>query len=98
MQPFNELINGSKPVVVDFYADWCQPCKAMAPILTQVKSSIKDNATIIKIDVDKSPAIASKYGIRAIPTLMIFKRGKEVWRHSGVCSPEELRQRIMSFA
>ena len=68
MQPFNELISGSKPVVVDFYADWCGPCKTMAPILLEVKSSVQDQATIIKIDVDKAQALAAEYGIRAILT------------------------------
>ncbi|MBX7107870.1 MAG: thioredoxin [Chitinophagales bacterium] len=97
MQPFNELISGSKPVVVDFYADWCGPCKTMAPILLEVKSSVQDQATIIKIDVDKAQALAAEYGIRAIPTLLIFKNGKEVWRRSGVCPPQELKNKILSL-
>lgn len=97
MQPFNELIKGHKPVVVDFYADWCGPCKTMAPILKEVKSSIQDQATIIKIDVDKAQDLAAAYGIRAIPTLLIFKDGKEQWRRSGVCAPDELRNKILSL-
>ena len=97
MQPFNELIKGHKPVVVDFYADWCGPCKTMAPILKEVKSSIQDRATIIKIDVDKAQDLAAAYGIRAIPTLLIFKDGKEQWRRSGVCPPDELRNKILSL-
>ena len=97
MQPFNELIKGHKPVLVDFYADWCGPCKTMAPILKEVKSSIQDRATIIKIDVDKAQDLASAYGIRAIPTLLIFKDGKEQWRRSGVCPPDELKNKILSL-
>ncbi|MEP7128088.1 MAG: thioredoxin [Chitinophagales bacterium] len=97
MKSFNELINTGKPVVVDFFADWCGPCKAMVPILNDVKATVKENAIIIKIDVDKAQALASEYGIRAIPTLLIFKDGKEVWRHSGVCPPEELKKKIMSL-
>ena len=87
---FNELINSSVPVVVDFFAEWCGPCKTMAPILHDLKSRVGEKAKIIKIDVDKNPAIAQKYQIQSVPTLMIFSGGKLKWRKSGVVSAKEI--------
>ncbi len=84
MSKFNELINSEKPTLVDFYADWCGPCKTMAPILEQVASNMKEKVKVIKVDVDKNEAASIKYGIRSIPTLVLFKNGQEVWRQSGV--------------
>lgn len=92
MSTFNELINGEKPVLVDFFATWCGPCKTQAPILEDVKQRIGDAASIIKIDVDKNPQAATKYQIRGVPTLIIFKNGQIKWRQSGVFSAAELER------
>jgi thioredoxin 1 len=87
---FNQVINSSRPVLVDFYADWCGPCKQMPPILKQVKEELREQVRIIKVDVDKNPNIATKYRIRSIPTLMIFKDGEAKWTGMGVRSAKEI--------
>lgn len=87
---FGEMINSNKPVVVDFFAEWCGPCKTMAPILKQVKDEIGDAASIVKVDVDKNPASAQQFQIQGVPTLIVFKNGKPLWRKSGVVSKQEL--------
>lgn len=91
MERFEDLINNtSEPILVDFYATWCGPCKMMHPILEDVKARVGDKARIIKIDVDGQQALAMQYGIQAVPTLMLFKGGQQVWRQSGVVQGNEL--------
>lgn len=95
---FLNIINSDKPVLVDFFADWCEPCKQMSPILKQVKSELKENIRIIKVNVDKNPAIATQYQIRSIPTVIVFKNGEMQWKGVGVqhapALKEALRQHI----
>ena len=98
MTSFNELINQKIPILVDFKADWCGPCKTMIPILKDVKQQLKETISIIKIDVDKNPSIATQYQIRGVPTLMIFKEGKEVWKQSGVVQANQLIDIIKCFS
>ena len=96
MSKFSDIINQDKPVLVDFYADWCGPCKMMAPILKQVKDNLGDRVSIIKIDVDKNQALAAKYQVRGVPTLILFKNGTQLWRQSGVLQKNELINVITS--
>jgi len=90
MSKFSEIINQDQPVLVDFFADWCGPCKMLSPILKQVKDELEDKVSIIKINVDKNQALASKYQVRGVPTMLLFKNGKQVWRQSGVLQKNEI--------
>ena len=90
MSKFSELINQDTPVLVDFFAEWCGPCKMLAPVLKQVKDSLGDGVSIIKIDVDKNQELAAKYQVKGVPTMLLFKKGKQVWRQSGVLQKDDL--------
>lgn len=90
MSKFNDLINSDQPVLVDFFAEWCGPCKMMAPILKDVISQIDGKARIIKVDIDKNPAVASAYGVRSVPTLILFRNGQIKWRQPGVVEASKL--------
>lgn len=94
MSSFSDLITGSTPVLVDFYADWCGPCKMMAPILEELSGEVKGSARVIKVDVDKNQKVSLKYQIQSIPTMMLFKEGKILWRHAGTATKEQLKQVI----
>jgi thioredoxin 1 len=98
MSSFNEIINGDTPVLVDFFAEWCGPCKMMTPILEQLKSDMGNKVKILKVDVDKNQSIASKLNVRGVPTLILYKQGKNVWRKSGVLQVDELKQIINQFS
>jgi len=98
MNKFSDIINQEKPVLVDFFAEWCGPCKIMSPILKEVKDILQDKVSIVKIDVDKNQAIAAKYQIMGVPTLLIYKKRKQVWRQSGVIQKNDLVRIIKSFS
>jgi thioredoxin 1 len=87
---FSNIINSDKPVLIDFFATWCGPCQALSPVLKEVKDSLGDRISIIKIDVDKNQEIASTYQVRGVPTMILFQNGKQLWRQSGVLSKEQL--------
>ncbi len=96
-KPFFELIGGHRPVLVDFSAAWCGPCKMMEPVLQELKGLTGDKAVIVKIDVDKSPDIAARYRVQSVPTLIIFKQGAVCWRQSGVMRAGQLHRIISQY-
>ncbi|HEY4286708.1 MAG TPA: thioredoxin [Puia sp.] len=93
-QSFGDLIKGHKPVLVDFSAEWCGPCKMMPPILKELKDKVGDSVTIIKLDIDKNPAVANAYQIQSVPTLMVFRDGEVKWRQSGVVRADQLKSAL----
>lgn len=99
---FEDIIKGEKPVLVDFYADWCGPCKMMAPILKDVKNRMGDDLTIVKIDTEKNPEVAIHYQVRGIPTLILFKEGQIIWQQAGVMAANQLEaiinQKLKEYA
>jgi len=96
MSKFLEFINQDKPVLIDFFATWCGPCQTMSPILKQVKDELGDKVIILKVDVDKNAAIASKFQVRGVPTFVLFKNGKQVWKQAGLISKTDLKQKILN--
>ena len=96
-ETFGEIINGSTPVLVDFSAEWCGPCKMMKPILEQLHQRMGDNVRILKIDIDRSPAAANAYNVQSVPTLIVFQHGKALWRQSGVVHAAQLQQIIEQY-
>lgn len=96
MKSFSELINSEKPVLVDFFAEWCGPCKTMAPILSEVKGLMGEEVKIVKVDVDRNPEAALAYKVSGVPTLIVFKNGQIRWRQSGVVSGAQLMQVLKS--
>ncbi|MFV5691959.1 thioredoxin [Flavobacterium sp. LT1R49] len=95
MSNFDTIIKSEKPVLIDFFATWCGPCKMLSPILREVKDSLGDRVSIIKIDVDKNQQISSQYQVRGVPTMILFQNGKQLWRQSGVLTKEEIIKTII---
>jgi thioredoxin 1 len=90
MSKFSEIIQLNKPVLIDFFADWCGPCKMMSPVLKQVKDTLGDEVVILKINVETNQTLAAQYAVRGVPTFILFKGGKQLWRQSGVLQKEAL--------
>ena len=98
MESFHELIQLEKPVLVDFYADWCGPCKAMEPVIKEVAKSVEGKARVVKVDIDRQTQIAQAYNVQAVPTFIIFKKGNIVWRHPGMADKKTILSVLMQSA
>jgi thioredoxin 1 len=98
MSNFLELINKDNPVLIDFFAEWCGPCKILSPILKDVKKELGESISILKIDVDKNQELAAKYQVRGVPTMMLFKNGKQLWRQSGLLQKDEIIKVVLSHS
>ncbi|MFN3909058.1 MAG: thioredoxin [Flavobacterium sp.] len=96
MTTFQDIINAEKPVLVDFFATWCKPCQMLSPILKEVKDSLGEEVSIIKIDVDKNQALAAQYQVRGVPTLLLFQKGQTLWRQSGVLTKQQIIHAIQN--
>ena len=97
MEKFEKLINSDKPLLIDFFATWCGPCKMMHPVLEELAGKVGDKARIVKIDIDKNEKLAAIYNVRSVPTFMIFVKGELKWRASGMRSEQELEQELAKF-
>ncbi|MCD8042712.1 MAG: thioredoxin [Tannerellaceae bacterium] len=97
METFDDIIKGDKPVLVDFFATWCGPCKALAPTIEAIGHEVQGKARVLKIDIDKNEALATQYRIQSVPTLMIFSQGESVWRSSGVLDKATITQELEKY-
>jgi thioredoxin 1 len=98
MESFQELIQSDKPVLVDFYADWCGPCKAMEPVVKEIAKAVEGKARVVKVDIDKRVQIAQTYNVNAVPTFIVFKNGKIIWRHPGMVDKNTMLNALMRSA
>lgn len=97
METFQELIQSNAPVLVDFYADWCGPCKTMNPTIQDIGKIVQGKGRVVKINIDKNQTIAAQYMVQSVPTFVIFKNGKSLWRHSGTIDKNTLLKQLLSF-
>lgn len=98
METFQQIISGEMPVLVDFHATWCGPCKAMGPAVASLGREVQGKARVLKLDIDKAPDVARRFGVQAVPTFIIFKQGKAVWRHAGMADAHSLKRQLLAFA